>query len=108
MYSFTEEEFSEQIRASKSDGVPTTELQDMLEEIIMVKSYEKGHEKLSGPERLEMVYSSANDFESGGLLERMVEQTKLDLGHVFDFYQDSIGCTFARYKAKLAREKAGE
>lgn len=111
MYSFSEDEFVAQVKASKIAGEPTIELQDMMEEMIIVESR---YDKLTADDKNKMIESSICDFESGGLLERLVKNAKLDLGHVFEFFHSSIRCTFSRFKIKLKikiklnREKSDE
>lgn len=97
MYSFTDEEFIAQVKKSKGWGEPTTELLDMMEELIMDEA------RLTAgdcQDKVALVESSISDFESNGLLQGLVNNAQLDVDDVVENFRSSICCTFNHYKRK--------
>jgi len=95
--SFTEEDFIKQVKKSRSWGGPTTELLEMMEEMIIDEARKVGGDCI---DKTYMVESSLADFESNDLLINMVNNVYLETGNIIENFRSSICCTFKHYNRK--------
>ena len=105
MYTFSEQNFIDEVQLSKIRGTVSPELMDMMEEIIITSSQHTFTE-LTDKQRNDMARAAINDFESSDLLLTLVESSpdplKLSYMHVHNHFHGKVLCSFNYFKRKLA------